>query len=78
MKGLFWPQAHNLNKLGRGPLCDAIYYQGSRPNGLRQEDFFMLSLLPSLYTSHLQTHPPPRGPGIAGLKCRDFTFEVSR
>ena len=23
--GLFWPQWHNLNKLGRGPLGDATY-----------------------------------------------------
>ena len=23
--GHFWPQVHNLNKLGRGPLGDATY-----------------------------------------------------
>ena len=23
--GPFWPHGHNLNKLGRGPLGDAIY-----------------------------------------------------
>ena len=34
----FWPQGHNLNKIGRGPLDDATY-QISRPCGFRQEDF---------------------------------------
>ena len=34
----FWPQGHNLNKPGRGPLGDATY-QISRPCGFR-EDFF--------------------------------------
>ena len=31
--GHFSPQGHNLNKLGRGPLGDAIHtnYQDSRP-----------------------------------------------
>ena len=24
-QGHFWPQGHNLNKLGRGPLGDATY-----------------------------------------------------
>ena len=24
-KGHFWPQEHNLNKLGRSPLGDAVY-----------------------------------------------------
>ena len=34
------PYGHNLNKLGRGPLGDAIYQcQGSRPCGFRLEDF---------------------------------------
>ena len=44
--GHFWPQGHNLNKLGRGQLGDVIHtnYQDSRPNGFRQEDFFMFSL----------------------------------
>ena len=44
--GHFWPQGHNLNKLGRGPLGDAIHtnHQDSRPYGFRQEDFFMFLL----------------------------------
>ena len=43
--GHFWPQGHNLNKLGRGPLGDAIHtnYQDFSLNGFRQEDFFMFS-----------------------------------
>ena len=24
-QGLFWPQGHNMNKLGRSPLGDATY-----------------------------------------------------
>ena len=40
---ILWPQEHNLYKLGRGPLEDAIY-QGSSPCGFRQEDVFMFSL----------------------------------
>ena len=24
-RGNFWPQGHNVNKLGRGPLLDATY-----------------------------------------------------
>ena len=35
--GHFWPQGHNLNKLGRGALDDATH-QISRPCGFR--DFF--------------------------------------
>ena len=32
----FWPQGHNLNKLGRGPQGHVSYkYQGSRPYGFR-------------------------------------------
>ena len=36
--GYFWPQWHNLNKLGRGPLDDAMLYV---PNikGFRKEDY---------------------------------------
>ena len=38
-------QDYNLKKLGRGPLGDATYqYQGYRPFGFRQEDFFTFSL----------------------------------
>ena len=45
--GHFWPQWHNLNKIGRGPLGDAIHtnYQNSRPYGFRPEDFFMFFIL---------------------------------
>ena len=44
-QGHFWPQGHNLDRIGRGPLGDATYqYQGSMPCGFRQEDFFMVSL----------------------------------
>ena len=33
-----------MNKLGRGLLGDATYqFQGSKPNGFRQADFFMFS-----------------------------------
>ena len=28
-QGHFWPQGHNLNKLGRGPLGDATYHISS-------------------------------------------------
>ena len=39
--GYFWPQGYYLNKLGTGPLDDTKY-EGYRPLGFRQEDFFML------------------------------------
>ena len=37
----FWPQGHNLNKLGKGLH---IKYQGSLSGVFRQEDVFMFSL----------------------------------
>ena len=37
--GPFLAHRYNLNKLGRGPLSDAIS-QISRPYSFRQEDFF--------------------------------------
>ena len=41
--GHFWPEGHNLNKLGRGLLGDATYqYQGSMPCGFRQENYFLM------------------------------------
>ena len=40
-QGHFLPHEHNLNKLGRGQPVGATYkYQGSRPCGSRQEDYF--------------------------------------
>ena len=58
----FWPQGHNLNKLGgpgsnlnklgRGPLVLVMLhtkYQSSMPCGFRQEDFFMFSLYKPMY-----------------------------
>ena len=45
--GPFWPQGHNLNKLGRGILDDDTTYQNFKallPCGVRQEEFFMFSL----------------------------------
>ena len=43
--GHFWPDEYNLNKLGRGLLGDATSkYQGFRPCGFRQEDYFTFSL----------------------------------
>ena len=42
---IFWPQGHNLNKNGRGPLGDTTYQiSGFSPCGLTQEDFFCLPL----------------------------------
>ena len=42
----FWPQGHNLNNFGRGPLDDAIYtctkYESCGPCTFRQEDFWKL------------------------------------
>ena len=57
------PQGHNLNKLGRGPLGDATYqYQGSRPYGFTQEEFFMFSFISLCKTCD------PRGVAIFGTK----------
>ena len=37
--GLFWPQGHNLNKLGRGPLGDAkMYVPNIKAQGLMVSD----------------------------------------
>ena len=45
--GHFWLLAHNLDKLGRGPFCDAKY-QISRLWAFifRQKDFFIIGLKP--------------------------------
>ena len=40
--GHFWSQGHNLNKLRRSLLHTK--YQGSMPNGFRQEECIMFSL----------------------------------
>ena len=41
-QGQFWPQGHNLNKLGREhKVMLHTKCQGSRPYGFRQEGFFM-------------------------------------
>ena len=59
--GYFWPQGHNLNKLGRAPQGDATFkHQDSRPCGFRQEDFFMFSNL--AYVNHVT---PGAGPFLA-------------
>ena len=37
-RGQFWPQGHNLNNLGRGPLDDAIYIPNMKALGLVVSD----------------------------------------
>ena len=52
---------HNLNKLRRSLLTLHTKYQGSMPNGFRQEEFIMFSLYkPICKTCH------PRGGAIFG------------
>ena len=41
----FWPQGHNLNKIGRGLLVDATcQISRQRPGGLKQEGFSVCDL----------------------------------
>ena len=51
-RATFWPKGNNLYKLGRGQFGDSIHtnHQDSRPNGFRQEDFFMFSLCKPMYS----------------------------
>ena len=55
-QGLFWPQGHNLNKLGRGLLGDATYLI-SGLYALCHEDFLTFPNI-SLY----KTCDPGAGP----------------
>ena len=60
--GPFWPQGHNLNKLGRGPLGDAIN-QISRPKALWSQTrrFFMFLTI----KAYVKPVTPEAGPFLA-------------
>ena len=57
----FWPEDHNLNKLGRGPLLHTKY-KSSMPCGFRQEDFLCFPYISLCITCHVT---PGTGPFMA-------------
>ena len=67
----FWPQAHNLNILSGGLRIHNIY-QGSRPCGFNNEDFFTFSYL--AYVKHVTPRVRPIF-GPRGIRTSDSLNE---
>ena len=81
----FWPQGHNLNKVGKGLLDDASYqiFRLSRPCGFRQEDFFMFPNISLCKTRDPpgQAHFGPQGYNVNNFgkgPLDDLTYQISR